>query len=637
MYISFPCLSTALSLIGNVHPFFGMSFLAFKKAALPVGETKTLNFTRIVTDVMEQYYRPIRAYDGYYNPFFTSDTSDRWVKKRYPSTSLQRITADTFSDALIHEKGSQNWGWQNSYVDLLAKHLRTDRIPAFPLACWLYRDRVLPNNFDPQSLINLLFVDFGFSAQEAALLFDESHPNYETTDWLSTGPIDESDIQNLLGRPPGLEPDAGVGIARLTMEGVGPADEFDYLPSERLNLLTGDNSLGKTFVLDCVWWALTGTWFSGQAALPKRTATISRISFEIATGKSTSSKHSATFDKKLFDWEVTGRSRTNFAGIALYAKHDGSFAIWDPAVSGEMLSERKGGKSNILQALSLSRDQVWYGKPRPGDPGDWLCNGLLRDWPQWQLGGKRYAQRWEALERAVLGLFATGDEVQIAEPASIRPGSSLELPTLQMPYGNVPLPIASAGVQRVAALAYILVWAWHRHLEACLLRDIRPSRRIAVLIDEVEAHLHPKWQRTIVPAVIKVANGLAEDVSVQFHLATHSPMVAASIEPYFSANVDSIHHLQLVGSAVKLDKVEFVKRGRSDLWLMSEVFGLNQPRSIEAEKAIDRALVLLAMPKASHDRGDVRAIDAELTQFLAPDDEFWPRWRFLAIKAKGRE
>ncbi len=27
----------------------------------------------------------------------------------------------------------------------------------------------------------------------------------------------------------------------------------------RLNIITGDNSLGKSFILDVVWWALTGT------------------------------------------------------------------------------------------------------------------------------------------------------------------------------------------------------------------------------------------------------------------------------------------------------------------------------------------------------------------------------------------
>ncbi len=37
---------------------------------------------------------------------------------------------------------------------------------------------------------------------------------------------------------------------------------------ERLNVLTGDNGLGKSFVLDVAWWALTGTWVD-RAVLPR--------------------------------------------------------------------------------------------------------------------------------------------------------------------------------------------------------------------------------------------------------------------------------------------------------------------------------------------------------------------------------
>jgi recombinational DNA repair ATPase RecF len=34
--------------------------------------------------------------------------------------------------------------------------------------------------------------------------------------------------------------------------------ELDLAP--RLNLLTGDNGLGKSFLLDVAWWAMTRRW-----------------------------------------------------------------------------------------------------------------------------------------------------------------------------------------------------------------------------------------------------------------------------------------------------------------------------------------------------------------------------------------
>lgn len=635
MYISPTCIGTALLVIKNTHPFFGMSFLAFKHAQLPIGETQSINFTRLVTGLLEEYYRPFRSYDGYYNPFQTSDTNDRWVKKRYPSTSLQRITTDTFGDALIHEKGTQQWGWNRNYIKILKAHLRDQRIPAFYLSCWLYKNRTLSDRAQPKELIQQFLSDFSIKSEEADHLFDLHAPNYENDDWLSNTIIDDSELRALLGKAPGQEPDAAVGLSRLQIEGIGPAQKFDYQPASRMNLLTGDNSLGKTFILDCAWWALTDTWL-GQAALPNRHAKNSTITYDLTTGGKAVDHQIARFNRKDFTWEISKSPRSKLAGLAIYAKHDGSIAIWDPAIISTNLSSSKLKTSRQSESLLLSRDELWNGKKRTDDPSDWICNGLLRDWPLWQLGGKRYIAKWGALEKAVLGLFSAGDDVLIGDPVNIRPDSSLEVPTLQMPYGLVPLPIASAGVQRVAALAYMLVWAWHRHIDASDLRDTRPARRIVVLVDEIEAHLHPRWQRTIVPAIMEVASDLAEDVSIQFHIASHSPMVAASLEPHFSLEDDALHHLQLDRGNVKLDRVDFIRRGRSDLWLMSDVFGLNQPRSIEAEKAMSRALTIFSLPASSRDPSEIRSIDALLQRVLAPDDEFWPRWRFIASKAEHR-
>jgi AAA domain len=59
-------------------------------------------------------------------------------------------------------------------------------------------------------------------------------------------------------------------LTRLWARDVEPFDkplELDL--GSRLNLLCGDNGLGKTFVLDLAWYVLTGTW-SQRPVLPKR-------------------------------------------------------------------------------------------------------------------------------------------------------------------------------------------------------------------------------------------------------------------------------------------------------------------------------------------------------------------------------
>lgn len=52
---------------------------------------------------------------------------------------------------------------------------------------------------------------------------------------------------------------------------VGPAQHLKTEFAPRLNLLTGDNGLGKTFILDLAWRALTGAWNGHAAWVPQQT------------------------------------------------------------------------------------------------------------------------------------------------------------------------------------------------------------------------------------------------------------------------------------------------------------------------------------------------------------------------------
>ncbi|WP_309143275.1 AAA family ATPase [Nostoc sp. CHAB 5836] len=46
-----------------------------------------------------------------------------------------------------------------------------------------------------------------------------------------------------------------------------------------------------------------------------------------------------------------------------------------------------------------------------------------------------------------------------------------------------------------------------------------------VLIDEIELHLHPKWQREIIPALTRTFP------NCQFIVTTHSPQVISQVKP----------------------------------------------------------------------------------------------------------
>lgn len=43
-------------------------------------------------------------------------------------------------------------------------------------------------------------------------------------------------------------------IGALSLRNVGPAEKLDVTFGSRISLLTGDNGLGKSFLLDVAWW-----------------------------------------------------------------------------------------------------------------------------------------------------------------------------------------------------------------------------------------------------------------------------------------------------------------------------------------------------------------------------------------------
>lgn len=214
------------------------------------------------------------------------------------------------------------------------------------------------------------------------------------------------------------------------------------------------------------------------------------------------------------------------------------------------------------------------------------------------------------------------------EPTRVSIDDVRDIPTIEMPYGTVPIIHASAGIRRVAALAYLLVWSLHEHIQASKLLNQEPDSRIVLLFDEVETHLHPAWQRQVLPALLAVVDELAQEGNVQVLAATHAPLVMASVETVFDDARDRIFHLDLGTGCAVADEIPWAKRGDAVGWLVSEVFGLRQARSREAERAIEAAEAFMRGDGAEipDDLRSEDAIHAELERVLPGHDPFWPRW-----------
>lgn len=410
----------------------------------------------------------------------------------------------------------------------------------------------------------------------------------------------------------------------LELSHVGPSEHIGPIDfGSRLNFVTGDNGLGKSFILDIAWWSLTRNWARSSPAIPSQTSKKEKPQISFGYTKRTKGDYSdsISFDRSQQVWP-TKAGRPAIPGVVIYAGVDGSFSVWDPARN---YWKDKEVQQNRPSSFDFLPSQVWKGL-RGGD-GTLYCKGLIQDWVLWQ---KSDDPAFTDLKQVLKALSPSDDETLSPGPP-VRLGIDVtDHPSLVMPYGKtVALTLSSAGMKRICALAYLLVWSWREHLAASKQMGKQPAKEIIFLIDEVECHLHPQWQRRIVPALLNVMQSLAgKRIPVQLLAATHSPLVLASTETDFDEESDKIFTLELLGEGVQLCERTYHQQGSVSNWLVSEAFGLQQARSLGAERAIEAAEAWMRGDKNSlpSDLNSITKIHAALQKNLRGGDEFWPRW-----------
>jgi hypothetical protein len=415
-------------------------------------------------------------------------------------------------------------------------------------------------------------------------------------------------------------------IGSLTLRNVGPAQSLEVEFAPRLNLMTGDNGLGKSFLLDVAWWALTRRWphevnesipagFKAVPRNPKQPASIS-FSFE---AKTKTKEQKSEFERDSQVWKRPPGRPPN-PGLVIYAQADGGFSTWDPARNywRDENAERPG-------AFVFSAAQVWNGLEAGSQT---LCEGLLRDWATWQ---REKGETFNLLKQVLLKVSPTDEHLSPGDLTRIDLSARV-YPTIRLAYGlDVPLVHASAGMRRVMALVYLLVWSWTEHIAASRLLGQDPSRSVTFLIDEVEAHLHPRWQRTVVPALMELVQELNPEATVQLLIATHSPLVMGSVETVFDSDQDTWLDLDLVDGQVVLTDRDYVRLGNAERWLLSEAFDLTSTGDPEIESELQQ--LEKDMKSTSFGKQAATHWDKRLRKLLGESHPYWSRWRtFVDLK-----
>lgn len=440
------------------------------------------------------------------------------------------------------------------------------------------------------------------------------------------------ELANVIFKTSDLQPPVTEGILNfLVLSGVGPVKKMQLEPGRRLNIIAGDNSLGKTFLLECIWWVFSGAW-PKKPIYPRQNFHMDDVYMRFAlmsrAGVRGESK-TVSYDLKKQKWVRAGVTGDE-SGLVIYARVDGSFAIWDP------VSEKippPVGSSKSQYPIFLEKEDVFngiYKKKSKKSDGRALFNGLILDWIYWQEKKDTPGSPFNVFTQILDTLSTTsGEKLKPGELVRV-PGDDRWIPSLSYPYGAIPIIHAASSVQRILSLAYIILRTWENHKFHCSQTKDCTYKSMVILIDELECHLHPRWQRTIFSSLLKVKDYLDEKLDVQFFITTHSPLILASLEPIFDEGNDKVLLLDMdsITQEVKLNEPPFMRLGTLDNWFTSDIFGLRQPRSKEAEEIILKAMALQEEENPGKEK--VAEIHQSLRQCLGDFDPFWPRWLFFA-------
>ena len=208
-------------------------------------------------------------------------------------------------------------------------------------------------------------------------------------------------------------------LSKLILSGVGPAKRLEAEFSQRLNLITGDNGVGKSFLLDLAWWMLVGRWprSAGQVS-PHRD--VPDIFVEAVVDGDI--RPMLNFDIPSQEWRNIGHE--NYDELVIYAQVDGGFAVCDPARRSSSDAKRSQNSTFLFRPR-----QVWDGLE---DDGVTRCNGLYRDWASWQ---RENNEAFGQLNRALLALSPPKEELRPGPLTRISVEDVRDYPAIHMPYG----------------------------------------------------------------------------------------------------------------------------------------------------------------------------------------------------------
>ena len=317
-------------------------------------------------------------------------------------------------------------------------------------------------------------------------------------------------------------------LKKLRLVNLGPFDEIEFEFDQRVNVFTGPNNSGKSTALMTL-----GEIVVYPFGIPEKLLRTEPVEFEVEIGP----------NGQVFEGSIP---------IHLSSEHElGDYeSIMEPIGYSSFIPAMRRSTDFRAKGPVVDKEQKEHDNPLAMDSQD-IRKQISDPYKQYKDLGKRikliqtdaslvsdedvvrkiieldyraYRRGAPAIRGIVDKTVAIASEVTEGYPLRfirVDEDDNGLFPLFDTPDGLVPLDVLSQGTQSLVQwLARLLIGMaeYYDYPE-----DIETKSGI-LIVDEIDAHLHPSWQRRIIPSITKHFPNL------QIFCSTHSPLMLAGLK-----------------------------------------------------------------------------------------------------------